>query len=105
MQAVAAAAAERPWRMATDQDRRLVGGAGGVGRAGMSTAVPGNRMLMTAMFRAQTLLPANAALDPSRLLAEAAAAPPPLTDDDAAIAQYPELAAWWRPAGRYSGVR
>jgi 2-polyprenyl-6-methoxyphenol hydroxylase-like FAD-dependent oxidoreductase len=87
LQAVAATEAERPWRMATDRDRQP-------GRAGMSRAVPGNRMLMTAMFRAQTLLPGNGALDPSRLLAEAAAAAPPLTDDDEAIAQYPELSAW-----------
>lgn len=103
LQAAASAVVERPWRMATDQDRRLVGGGSGqapagAGPPGMSRAVPGSRALMTAMFRAHTLLPARSALDAARLSAEVAAAPPPLATDGEAIAQYPELSAWLRRA-------
>ncbi|WP_327303174.1 FAD-dependent oxidoreductase [Streptomyces sp. NBC_01298] len=137
IQAAMAAVAAESWRMATEQDRaRAVAEGSGSGegsgagpaagpgsgpgsaplsaagqrmRAKVSRAVLGSPVLMTRLFRAQTLVPVQTPFPaqepvPARtpvpsgpaLPAPSAGRPaaPPL-DTDEAVAQFPELRDWW----------
>ncbi|MCM1968270.1 NAD(P)/FAD-dependent oxidoreductase [Streptomyces sp. G1] len=121
VQAAVAEAAAESWRMATEQDRvrafaegsASAGGSGsaegsgsgsgsgsveGSGsaagqrmRARVSQAVLSSPVLMTRLFRAQTLVPSGAPLP--RPSAGRSAAPP--LDTDEAVAQFPGLRDWW----------
>jgi hypothetical protein len=104
IQAAVAAVGDRAWRMATEQDRRLAPGPAGRpsdttpaarARVRMGPALLGNRALMTAMFRIQTLMSSDPGVD-ATLRREMTSDPErPLTTEEA-IAQYPELSEWWR---------
>ncbi|MFE4260668.1 NAD(P)/FAD-dependent oxidoreductase [Streptomyces sp. NPDC056883] len=109
VQAAVAETAAESWRMATEQDRVRAfaegsapadgpGSAEGSGsaagrrmRARVSQAVLSSPVLMTRLFRAQTLVPSGAALP--RPSAGRSAAPP--LDTDEAVAQFPGLRDWW----------
>ncbi|MER5759411.1 FAD-dependent monooxygenase [Streptomyces sp. NPDC002082] len=121
VQAAVAEAAAESWRMATEQDRvrafaegsasaggsaSAEGSGSGSGsgsvegsgsaagqrmRARVSQAVLSSPVLMTRLFRAQTLVPSGAALP--RPSAGRSAAPP--LDTDEAVAQFPGLRDWW----------
>jgi flavin-dependent dehydrogenase len=98
VQVAVAAEAERSWRMATEQDRPAQRTATAFERAirtRMSRAMLSSPALISAFFRAQTLIPPDAAVDPRAMAAEPTAGlAPPLTTDEA-IAQYPGLSEWW----------
>ncbi|MFJ9845585.1 NAD(P)/FAD-dependent oxidoreductase [Kitasatospora sp. NPDC101155] len=95
LQVAMAEVAERAWRMATDQDRPRADSAPGPrARAGMSRAVLGSPALMTALFRAQTLVPSPRGVNPP-LPHGPSADPNPPRDTDEAVAQYPGLSHWW----------
>ncbi|MFJ7269906.1 NAD(P)/FAD-dependent oxidoreductase [Streptomyces sp. NPDC099050] len=135
IQAAMAEVASESWRMATEQDRaravaeavaEAAGAGAGAGpevgpasaplsaarqqmRAKVSRAVLGSPVLMTRLFRAQTLVPAQMRVPaPTPVPAQtpvpsgpALPAPssgrpaaPPL-DTDEAVAQFPELRDWW----------
>lgn len=109
VQAAVAEVAAESWRMATEQDRVRAfaeGSASAEGRAStdgsgsaagqrmrarVSQAVLSSPVLMTRLFRAQTLVPSGAALP--RPSAGRSAAPP--LDTDEAVAQFPGLRDWW----------
>ncbi|MDD9380119.1 FAD-dependent monooxygenase [Streptomyces sp. ZAF1911] len=113
VQAAVAEVAAESWTMATEQDRvrafaegsaSAEGSGSGSGpaqgsgsaagqrmRARVSQAVLSSPVLMTRLFRAQTLVPTGAALP--RPSAGRSAAPP--LDTDEAVAQFPGLRDWW----------
>lgn len=105
LQAAAADEADVSWRMATLHDRARDGvqdgtqgppaGPGRVPRALMSRALLTSPALMTDLFRAQTLLPPQAAAPAPPPGRAPDAGPHPPLDTDEAVAQFPDLSAWW----------
>ena len=94
LQAAVAAEADRPWRMAIDQDRErpAMSTVAGPLQSRIGRALLSSPALMAELFAAQTLIPAASAArelpgDPR----------PPLRTDDA-VAQFPALSDWWRSA-------
>jgi flavin-dependent dehydrogenase len=106
LQAAMADVADRSWRMAIEQDRVHTGPSPEASpfeqrvRARTARAVLNSPVLMAELFRAQTLIPSQAAVDPS-FLRELSLDPGLPLSTDQAIAQYPGLSEWWlsgRPA-------
>jgi 2-polyprenyl-6-methoxyphenol hydroxylase-like FAD-dependent oxidoreductase len=97
-QAAILPAAERSWQLATGRGQGPAG-------PGLARALPGSPVLLTEFFRAQALTPASP--PPRGYLEQELSRPPgPLLTEDQAIAQYPDLAGWWRssPARRQAAV-
>jgi flavin-dependent dehydrogenase len=100
LQAAMAAEAERSWRMATEQDGghtrlpRELTPSERQARLRMTRTVLTSRVLMARLFRAQTLIPPEAA-GAASIPGEAPGNPEPPLSTDEAIAQYPGLSGWW----------
>jgi hypothetical protein len=97
IQLAVAAVAERSWRMAAHQRHPASGGGAQVR---MNRAMLGSGALMTAIFRTQTLIRQDGVTGAS-VIQEATKDPEPTLSTEEAIAQYPELSAWWRSGGRH----
>jgi flavin-dependent dehydrogenase len=111
LQAAMVSEAERSWRMATVHDGRLAPGPETRQRAEtpserqarirMTQAILGSRVLMSEFFRAHALSSPDVSPDAS-ISREMSRDPEPLLTTDEAVAQYPVLSGWWRPAGQHS---
>ncbi|MFD9723082.1 NAD(P)/FAD-dependent oxidoreductase [Streptomyces sp. NPDC059072] len=114
LQAAVAEVADTSWRMATEQDRMRAAAAAGPAaasapadptapaasaagrqmRARMARALLTSPALMSRLFRAQTLVPAQGAEEPTSHPQRPTHPNPPL-DTDEAVAQFPVLSEWW----------
>ncbi|MFJ8015698.1 NAD(P)/FAD-dependent oxidoreductase [Streptomyces sp. NPDC096339] len=104
LQAAVAEVADVSWRMATEQDRSRAAAvpagsapasaAGQRMRATMARALLTSPVLMSRLFRTQTLVPAQGAEDTPSPRGRTAHPNPPL-DTDEAVAQFPALSEWW----------
>lgn len=103
LQVAIVAEAETSWRMATEQDKRQAHLQGGrqrevtpserQARIRMTRAMLSSQVLMAELFRAQTLISSDVAVDGS-LFREMSRDLEPLLTTDEAIAQYPGLSGW-----------